>query len=61
MSLAQKCAVGGVRGPFSGREEGAEGPGKMLKAGGVAYDCVSGGQRLFSVAPDGALGSGGSL
>lgn len=54
-------AVGGVQGPFPGREEGAEGPGKMLKAAGVAYDCASGGQRLFSVALDGALGSGGSL
>lgn len=54
-------AVGGVQGPFPGREEGAEGPGKMLKAAGVAYDCASGGQRLFSVALDSALGSGGSL
>lgn len=29
----------------------------MLQAGGVAYDSASGGQHLFSVAPDGALGS----
>lgn len=61
MSLARKCAVRGVQGPFPGREEGAEGSGKMLQAGGVAYDSASGGQHLFSVAPDGALGSGGSL
>lgn len=33
----------------------------MLKAGGVAYDSASGGPSLFSVAPDSALGSGGSL
>lgn len=46
---------------FLGERRGCRGVRGMLQAGGVAYEFCLRGQHLFSVAPDGALGSGGSL